>query len=249
MLYGMPATESVAVDTAATRRRWFQFSLRTMFVLMTVVGALCGWLGLRIRHGWEQRRAVLAIKELGGSVGFAAPSTWWQRSKRLRDLFGDEVLLDVREVNLNMVPVDDAGLAHIAGFTQLVELRLNSSMVTDAGLAHLSALRDIEFLDLANTSISGSGFRHCGRLTKLEILAVNGTRLNDLGASYLRDKTELRRLYVYGTPITDQGILHLQRLRALESLVLTGTQVSDEGLERIRRVLPDTNVYRDDFRF
>jgi len=249
MLGGMNATETVAVEPVAARRRWFQFSLRTIFVLMTVAGTLFGWLGLRIRKGFEQRQAVRAIKDLGGSVGFAAPTAWWQRANWLRESFGDEVLLDVNEVNLNLLPVDDAGLAHVAGFTKLAQLRLNSTGVTDAGLAHLGALQELEVLDLANTHIQGSGFRYCGRLVKLEVLAVNGTQLHDDGLSYLRSKSALRRLYLYGTPITDEGLVHLHELRRLESLVLTGTQVTDDGLATLRRALPDTNIYRDGFSF
>ena len=47
------------------RRRWFQFSLRTLFVLLTV---LCVWLAVTVERVRKQREAVAAIEAVGGSV-------------------------------------------------------------------------------------------------------------------------------------------------------------------------------------
>ena len=49
------------------RRRWFQFSLRTLMVLVTV---LCVWLGLVSERARKQREAVAAIEALGGWVWY-----------------------------------------------------------------------------------------------------------------------------------------------------------------------------------
>ena len=37
------------IDTAAPRRRWYSFSLRTLFVLVTVLGVFLGWLAVQVK--------------------------------------------------------------------------------------------------------------------------------------------------------------------------------------------------------
>jgi hypothetical protein len=44
--------------TTAPNRRWFCFSLRTLFVGMTVVGCLLGWLAYNLNWIRERRHAV-----------------------------------------------------------------------------------------------------------------------------------------------------------------------------------------------
>ena len=51
---------------ATPRRRWFRFSLRTLFVVVTVLGC---WLGYQLN--WiRERHAVLARQSPGGGTGF-----------------------------------------------------------------------------------------------------------------------------------------------------------------------------------
>ena len=51
------------------RRRWrFQYSLRTLLIFVSIVGVLCGWLGMIIQRVRHQRNVVAQIKELGGEA-------------------------------------------------------------------------------------------------------------------------------------------------------------------------------------
>jgi hypothetical protein len=88
----------------ARRRRWFQFSLRGFLVVMTGLGI---WLGVIANRAREQRAAVVAIKELGGTVyydweletgGTPRGPAW------LRRLVGDEHFQKVQMVNLCPAP-------------------------------------------------------------------------------------------------------------------------------------------------
>ncbi len=45
-------------------RRWFQFSLRTMFVLVTVFG-LSGWLGRNAQQAWQRNQLLRELAPLG----------------------------------------------------------------------------------------------------------------------------------------------------------------------------------------
>jgi hypothetical protein len=44
-------------------RRWFQYSLRTLLVLMLVFGCGFGWLGMKVKQAREQREAVETTEE------------------------------------------------------------------------------------------------------------------------------------------------------------------------------------------
>ena len=61
------------------RRRWLQFSLSSIFLLVTVLGV---WLGIVVNQAREQREAVAAIKAAGGVVYYD-----WEEH---HDPFGDE---------------------------------------------------------------------------------------------------------------------------------------------------------------
>jgi cytoskeletal protein RodZ len=50
------------------RRHWLQFSLRTLLVLMLVLGAGFASLAHEVQQARAQREAVKAIEQLGGSV-------------------------------------------------------------------------------------------------------------------------------------------------------------------------------------
>jgi len=54
-------------------------------------------------------------------------------------------------------PINDAGLAHLAGLTALEKLNLFSQLVTDAGLEHLMGLVSLRELDLRSTQITVEG--------------------------------------------------------------------------------------------
>ena len=50
-----------------TRPRWLRFSLRTLLVVVTVLGV---WLGVQVNPVRKQRNAVAWIQEVGGTVTY-----------------------------------------------------------------------------------------------------------------------------------------------------------------------------------
>ena len=77
----------------------------------------------------------------------AADIAWLRDLKKLRVLD-----LDVREPK-----VTDAGVAHLAGLTNLEELNLFSQNVTDEGLEHLKGLSALSKLDVRSTKVTEQG--------------------------------------------------------------------------------------------
>jgi heme/copper-type cytochrome/quinol oxidase subunit 2 len=46
--------------------RWYQYSLRSLLVLVTLCSLPCSWLGIKVQQAKRQQGAVRAIEELGG---------------------------------------------------------------------------------------------------------------------------------------------------------------------------------------
>ena len=54
--------------TRTPKRRWLQFSLRTLLVVMLIVAIGCGVLAIRLEKARRQREAVVALRALGRRV-------------------------------------------------------------------------------------------------------------------------------------------------------------------------------------
>jgi hypothetical protein len=83
--------------TSAPKRRWFRFSLRTLFVVVTV-GAVLSWLGWNFRAVRQRDDAIWLIESKGGQVDFVQPGSEKFAAPIIFRLFGD------RQVEWLMAP-------------------------------------------------------------------------------------------------------------------------------------------------
>ncbi|MDZ4701986.1 MAG: c-type cytochrome domain-containing protein [Rhodothermales bacterium] len=111
----------------------------------------------------------------------------------VRDRFGDEqmallepVAEQIAWLNLGNTPLTDAGLAAVAGFTNLSRLHLEKTKVTDAGLAHLVDLNYLSYLNLYGTAVSDAGLAHLEALNNLKSLYLWESNVTAAGADSLR---------------------------------------------------------------
>ena len=148
--------------SALPKYRWFQFSLKTLLVIITL---LClgpgGYVAYEQNKVRRQREAVEAIGKLGGIVVYdhSAPA----RSATMRQILGDESFGNVAWVRFDNSRVTDADLVHLTGMVKLERLYLDSPQVTDAGLAKLTGLKSLEYLILDNTQTTSAGVAKLGK--------------------------------------------------------------------------------------
>ena len=166
------------------RRRWFQFSLRTLLIAVTLVaGLLVAW-RVYVEPYRRQRETVALIKELGGSYTTEPSGPSW-----LRGLFGDKTFQNIIRISLPGKDRDAeiADLArHLEGLASLRTLDLSLTDVTDAGLAYLNELTILHTLDLSLTDVSDAGLAHLKGLTNLQDLYLSLTDVTNAGVKELQ---------------------------------------------------------------
>ncbi len=207
-----------------TKRRWYQYSLRTLFVLMTLFAIACSWYAVEMQKAAKRRAAIADITRLGGRVYYYDDSDPYTAGKPpewfswLRKLYGDEHLGNAVVVEMGGTQVTDADLVDLKGLTNLEWLDLCNTQITDASLVHLEGLIDLDWLGLAEAPITDAGLVHLRELTRLDVLWLGDTQ------------------------ITDAGLVHLRGLTHLTALDIRGTQVTDEGVQNLREALPNCDI-------
>lgn len=215
------------------KRRWAQFSLGTMFVIVT---ALCAMLALWVGPAERQRRAVAYFKVIGGQVEYAEPPQMRDElfpRNFLRRWLPRDYFEEVRLVGLDHTAVTDAGLAHLESLKRLQVISLCDTQITDAGLIHLHGLTTLTSLNLGHTQIADGGLARLQRLTSLQRLCLDETSITDAGLAHLHKLTDLQELSLGGTQITDAGLMHLHELTSLQRLFLHTTQVTGAGFTHL----------------
>jgi len=172
------------------KRRWFQFRLRTLFVLVVVAAAPCVWLKAKLDRKQKERVAIAEIESLGGFVLYdwenadqeGPPGPAW-----LRRLFGDDF------------------------FARMIWSDICGQEVTDGSLVYLDPLADLEFVDLSGAEkITDNGLCHLKALSHLRALVL-GAGVTDQAVGHLKELTQLRELIVEDSSVTDAGVAELQK--------------------------------------
>ena len=211
--------EPPKADWPKRKRRWCQFSLRTLLIFMLVCAISCGWVARRIEQKRREREIVNEIIKRGGRVEYdfeidvrskPAGPDW------LRRLLGENFFNDV--YGLQIKTIGAPRLEQVKEMFKLKWVGLENTDVTDADLVALKGLPRLESLDLSFTTVGDDGLANLEKLT------------------------ELRWLYLAGTNVTDDGLVHLKTLHRLHELDLTGTRVTDAGMNSLQEALPGVQI-------
>lgn len=144
---------------------------------------------------------------------------------------------------LTNVNVQDKGIAHLTGLTQLKEFRCAQCRIAKL---NLSPLAKLESLDLSLTPFNDEGMKGLSELRALRRLNLRDTLVTDQGLKYLSGLTQLQELDLSGAKISDAGLAHLRNLTAMRKLNLLGAQITDASADALAGMarLQELNLYR-----
>jgi hypothetical protein len=264
-------------DRRPTKRRLFQFSLRTALVLLT---AACIGLGLETESVRQQRQLVRIVESFGGEAiydyqydanddPFADTEDSPPGPKLLRAVLGDDYFADLVSVRIEGVAdldvariaaqttlrhlsitggIGDEALESIAKLSRLERLELYGGRFSGAGLDRLANLPRLRRLTIGNMALTDEAARSIGRLTGLEQLSLENTRLASRHAQHLKNLRHLISLDLSGTLVGDEGLAALYELKELKSVDLDGTMATPKGIEKLQKELPGASITLQRFR-
>jgi internalin A len=136
----------------------------------------------------------------------------------------------------------DAALARVGYLSRVVELNLNNIPVDDAGLTNLKRLTSLKTLRLTQTKVTDLTFVQT--MKQLEELTLNNSSVRDAGLARLRGLNRLRSLELVETNVTDVGLAQLKSLTGLKELYIGDTKVTDAGVKELQQALPNLKIAR-----
>lgn len=223
------------------KRRWLQYSLRTLFLLTLVVSLAASWVGVHLQRARRQEQALEVLRALGAHVRLRESPT------RIDRVFGIE---EVRHAYLVLEnPTAD----------QLATLSTVSCEPVESELRVILEIANPEFRSLPRIpgwcalslrgAIDDAWLREASRhdnVTHLLVTAYDESRsslITDEGVSYLTRLGRLEWLSIDGcvehgiVDIGDEGCRHVSRIETLRHLKISATPgypgISDAGLKSI----------------
>lgn len=153
-------------------------------------------------------------------------------------------LSGLERLSLMNCDISSAGLAHLAGLTNLEALNLGANpMVGSEGLKHLVSLVRLKTLYLFDTGVTDGGMEFVTKLERLELLDLSGTSVSDEGLAHLKNLSRLQSLdlgamkepylSIGGAQVTDAGLVHVGEMVNLKKLWLCSNRITDAGLAHL----------------
>lgn len=155
-------TDPPEVAAPKQKRRWCQFSLRTLLILTVIVGTVSALVMHRVERKRRERKTLARIAELNGMVWYDSIKSNEARTTPsgpiwLRRLFGDNFFSEVSIVFLRGRTVTDSDIEPLTALTHLQQLNLAGTNVTDAGLGDLEGLTQLSWLCLTGSDVTNEG--------------------------------------------------------------------------------------------
>ena len=221
------------------KRRWFQFRLRTLLLLMTVLAV---WLGVQADRARRQARTLRAIKKSAQWVYFdyqmPGPGPWTEEDYHnadicrdppgpawLRRLIGDDyfrTVVGVGHLTQETIPYAQ-NLPQLGGCVML------DPGVQDEDLAQLAGLKNLQEIQCYSDPITDEGLRHLQSLTGLENLRLSN-HITGVGLVHLCRLPKLRSIF-FDRGATPAGLRQACALPALQELCLCNcAEMRDDDL-------------------
>lgn len=200
------------LEKRPVRRRWYQFSLRTLIVAMVVASVLLGLFASRLQRARRQAAAVAVIRD-HGSVEYdyayrrdgemklrlqngKSNVPHWLLDRLGEDFFHDVVLVLARQQSLRSPTESDKFGQSISQLPTLEELYVDAYRDDEIDLSPLQGMR------------------------RLEHVSISGGRLNNASLDAIKPLPALRNLELDGVRLEKPRLASLKRIRPLSELAL-----------------------------
>ncbi len=231
--------EPAKTKPAKKRRRWLQFTMRGLIVLMVLAAIGAFWLRNEVQRAREQRLATEKATELHANLQYANSGPGW-----LESLLGEDIFLKVERAETRQSTTTDLDMAWLAALDDLQVLSFAAIPETvprprmgDSTVAHVADMHELRILSVPRFDLSDHGAQALRNHPEMEELELRETLITDAGLAYISGMHKLQRLDLSVlSGVTDAGLIHLRRLKELQSLSLNGTNVSGTGLEHLSQM-------------
>ena len=246
---GERINEVERTSCAPRKRRWYQFSLRTLIVVIVLLSVLFGTLSAWLQRGRRQTQAVATIRKYKGNITYDymshhnadgsvsyghkvdSPVPVWLIRWLGVDFFHEVVSIDA-----------DSGSQHavwdaIGQFPEVTRLSVSgSSLQGPVDVTSLSKLRRLRSLLISGDTIRGEDLRCLQDAVDLESLWIQDSTFNDQGLQYLAALPKLTTLSFRYTRVGDDGLAFLADYPSLKYVDLSHTQVTDRAMDHLAAI-------------
>ena len=209
---------------------------------VTALAIVCSWMSVKLYEARVQRRAVLALERVAGTLvvydyedraqGAGLPNANPPGPKLLRRLIGDDcfrTVVSVSYITPRGQPLRKAEA--IEAVKNLPDLLAFCMVRYHSDVDYFAAY---EFTDQDVNTLT--------QLRKMRVLSLTGATLKDDQLRYLCELADLESLDLRHVPITDASVEYLLRMKKLELLLIGGTNITEAGKQRLRERLPGCEV-------
>jgi hypothetical protein len=232
-------------SSGTTRRRFFQFRLRTLLALIALIAVGLFAFRLYIEPFRRQRETMGLIERLGGTYQTSAATSWQ------RQMFGGD-FQNITRVDLADCDDPAAYLERVADLPMLRVLVVGGPAFGDEHLRQLHSLGTLQNLVLDSAAVSDKAIQELRQRIPGAFIYLSERRsvlwlapryptrtssdfppqvrqLIDPKFSSVADRVDL----FLGPHFTEDKLAHIVPLRHLTSLGLSSTGISDDGLARL----------------
>jgi hypothetical protein len=202
-----------------------QFNLRTILVLMLLLGVPLAWITSLFRAHLRTQQLI---------------SSWNQAGVAVRVDDGKVVGL----VDLDGQKLDSATFAGVGRLKDLQSL--SATHLDTKSLGYLAQLRGLKSVSLRNSPVDRQWLEACASARTIVRLDLSGANLGDADIDALRPFAALETLSLMDNPLTDASFEVLDGLDGLRELDIRGTRLTAHAAVRMRRAHPSLRVLRFD---
>lgn len=178
-------------DLPRHRRRWYQFSVRTLLVFVVLASMGLSWLAVTIQKARRQQEAAKTILMYGSIIDFEDRSNCYAEASLLDHCAKRVVSVYIHEEELRIDAPKGLSLKDCVG-----------------QLRHLPHLRS---LTIANDTLHDSVLQHLGPLDQLREFAIYKADVTNAGLEHLKGLSQLQTLILLETKVTPEGVKKLQQ--------------------------------------